>query len=87
MLLTVVGCSMDEEQRQDVLVSARQSQRAALSSQTVRELQAPAEPGRVIYAPPVSLSAPSAQAAGAAQVWAPFGISRPDSTRMRTERR
>jgi hypothetical protein len=87
ILLTVAGCSRDEEQRQEILVSARQSQRAVLSSQTVRELQAAPEPGRMIYTPPVSLSAASAEAANTAQVWAPFGIALPDSTKARTQRR
>ena len=49
----------------------------------VRDLRSPADTGRLIYDPPVHLSERTAAAAGARQMWAPFGIATPDTVAPR----
>jgi hypothetical protein len=71
---------MDDDQRKSVLESAGRTNYAVGRGTVVRDLRSPSDTGRLIYQPPTNLSRRSAPAAGAPQVWAPFGIATPDTT-------
>ncbi|HEX6063790.1 MAG TPA: hypothetical protein VFZ04_06185 [Longimicrobiales bacterium] len=82
------SCSMEEEERISLLESAGRTNYAIARGTVVRDMRAPSDTGRLIYEPPVHLSIRTAPAAGAAQMWAPFGIATPDTVppRARTNR-
>ena len=73
------GCRASDEQRRTVLESAERTNAAIVRGTVVRDLRSPSDTGRVIYEPPTDLSHRTAPAAGARQVWAPFGIAQPDT--------
>jgi hypothetical protein len=75
----ITACSMDDEDRRDILKSAEQTNYQIVRGTVVRDLTAPTDTGRLIYDPPQSLSEGAARAIGNEQVWAPFGIGTPDS--------
>jgi hypothetical protein len=78
-VLIVTACSMDDEDRREMLKSSEHSNYQIVRGTVVRDLAAPTDTGRLIYDPPQSLSERAAPAIGNEQVWAPFGISQPDS--------
>jgi hypothetical protein len=79
LTLLASACRMDSEERSEVLQQARVYDQRVSSVDVVRELRSPTDQARLIYTPPVNLSEQAAEATGAAQVWAPFGIALPDS--------
>ena len=80
------ACRASDEQRRTVLESAERTNAAIVRGSVVRDMRAPPDTGRVIYEPPVDLSHRTAPAAGARQVWAPFGIAQPDTVAHRPPR-
>jgi hypothetical protein len=87
LTLLASGCRMDAEERRNVLQQARAVDQRVSSTEVVQQLRTPTNSERLIYAPPTNLSEQSAAATGAAQVWAPFGIARPDSAVKRSSPR
>lgn len=81
--LACTACHMDDDERRSVLESAGRTNYAIGRGTVVRDLRSPSDTGRLIYATPTSLAERPAAAAGARQVWAPFGISEPDTTAAR----
>ena len=81
LILVPAGCRMDDQERRQVIESARTSHRSVAASQLVRELRSDDDSLALIYSRPTSLSAPSATEAD--RPWAPFGRAAADSAQMR----
>ncbi len=79
----IASCSMQEEERAKLLETAGRTNFAIGRGDVVRDMRAPSDTGRLIYNSPVNLSRHTAPAAGARQVWAPFGIATPDTVPAR----
>lgn len=79
LAVLLAGCRMDHEERQTVLEAAQHTHFAIARGAVVRDLRSPSDTGRLIYSEPIHLSQRTAHAAGARQMWAPFGIARPDT--------
>jgi hypothetical protein len=77
--LIVTACSMDDEDRREMLKSSEHTNYQIVRGTVVRELAAPTDTGRLVYDPPQSLSERAAPTISNEQVWAPFGIATPDS--------
>jgi hypothetical protein len=84
--LVVTACSMDDEDRRELLKATEHTNYQIVQGTVIRDLAAPTDTGRLIYDPPQSLSERAAPAIGNEQVWAPFGISQPDSAQARSRR-
>ena len=84
--MAAIGCRASDEHRREVLQAAEIHNNAIVRTTVVNDLRAPADSGRLIYDAPVHLSHRIAPAAGARQVWAPFGISQPDTVAQKTVR-
>ena len=74
------ACTMNEDERDNLLESAGRTNYEIGRGTVVSDLRAPSDTGRLIYEPPIDLSQRAGAAAGAAKVWAPFGIATPDTT-------
>jgi hypothetical protein len=74
------ACRMSDEDRAQLFQSGEHTNFAVASDSAVRDLRATSDSGRLIYDPVMNLSARTTAAAGAQQVWAPFGIARPDTS-------
>lgn len=79
VLLLTAACTRDDDERRAVLEDAQRVNTALTQGDVVRDMRAPSDTGRLVYDSAVSLRERPAQAAGARQVWAPFGISQPDT--------
>jgi hypothetical protein len=77
--IAIASCFASEEDRKATLQSAERVNFAIARGKVMRDLRSPSDSGRNIYFPPIHLSQRTAQDAGARQVWAPFGISKPDT--------
>lgn len=86
LTLIVTACSMDDEDRREMLQSSEHTNYQIVRAPVVREMTALSDTGRLIYDPPQSLSQRSARAIGNEQVWAPFGIATPDSAQAAPRR-
>ena len=84
--LVITACSMDDEDRREMLQSSEHTNYQIVRAPVVREMTALSDTGRLIYDPPQSLSQRSARAIGNEQVWAPFGIATPDSAQVGSRR-
>lgn len=73
------GCQASEEERRSLLESAERPNYDVARGTVTQDLRSPVDSGRLIYHAPTHLAQPSAGAAGARQVWAPFGIAKPDT--------
>lgn len=82
----LAGCRSSEDDRKSLLESAERTNYGIARGTAVRDLRAPSDTGRLIYEPPASLAQQHAIPAGARQVWAPFGIARPDTIAPTTTR-
>lgn len=82
-LALCAACHRDEQDRRSLLESAGRTNYAIAGGAVVRDLRAPSDTNRLIYDPPVHLSERTARAAGAQQLWAPFGIATPDTVQSR----
>jgi hypothetical protein len=80
-VVMVSSCTRDDSQRRALLADAQRTNVEIARGAVVRDLRAPSDTGRLIYDSAVSLRERPARAAGARQVWAPFGIAQPDTTR------
>jgi hypothetical protein len=80
VIVALASCTMNEDERENVLESAGRTNYEIGRGTVVRDLRSPSDTGRLIYEPPVNLSQRSGAAAGAVKVWAPFGIATPDTT-------
>lgn len=78
-LTLTLSCARSTEERRALFEEAERVNAEIFRGAVVRDLRSPPDSGRLIYDDPVSLRARDAQ--GAAQVWAPFGIAQPDTTR------
>ncbi|MHB1168423.1 MAG: hypothetical protein ACYC28_03980 [Longimicrobiales bacterium] len=78
-LALTLSCARSTEERRALFEEAERVNAEIFRGAVVRDLRSPPDSGRLIYDDPVSLRARDAQ--GAAQVWAPFGIAQPDTTR------
>src|SRR5687768_1063490 len=76
---TTAACHASEDERRTVLESAEHVNYDIARGAVARDLRSPIDSGRLIYHQPTHLSRPSAGGAGARQVWAPFGVARPDT--------
>ncbi len=85
-LLAASACARDADERRAVLEEAQRANTALAQGDVVRDLRAPSDTGRLVYDTAVSLRERPARAAGARQVWAPFGIARPDTVAPATPR-
>jgi hypothetical protein len=81
IVVLMASCSRDDSGRRALLEEAQRTNVEIARGAVVRDLRAPSDTGRLVYDSAVSLRERPAQAAGARQVWAPFGIARPDTTR------
>lgn len=86
VLLVAAACTRDDEDRRAVLEDAQRVNTALTQGDVVRDMRAPSDTGRLVYDSAVSLRERPAQAAGARQVWAPFGIAQPDTVAPGTAR-
>ena len=75
----LAGCRSSEDDRKALLETAERTNYGIARETAVRDLRAPSDTGRLIYEPPTPLAQKHAIPAGARQVWAPFGIARPDT--------
>jgi len=73
------SCARDEDERRALFEQAERVNTAIFEGAVVRDLRAPTDTGRLVYDTAVSLRLQQALPAGAAQVWAPFGIAQPDT--------
>lgn len=79
-LALTLSCARSVEERRSLFEEAERVNAEIFRGAVVRDLRAPPDSGgRLVYDDPVSLRARDTQ--GAAQVWAPFGIAQPDTTR------
>ena len=81
LIALAVACSREDTERRALLEEAERVNADIVLGTTIRDLRAPSDTGRLVYDSPVSLRQRPAQAAGARQVWAPFGIAQPDTVR------
>ena len=85
MCIAAVACHASEADRTEMLRSSERVNYAIARGTVASDLRSPPDSGRNIYFPPAHLSQRTAGNAGAQQVWAPFGISQPDTVaRKRT---
>lgn len=75
------SCTRDDPERRALLAEARRTHDEIARGPVVRDLRAASDTGRLIYDSAVSLRERPVRAADARQVWAPFGIAQPDTTR------
>ena len=75
----LAGCRSSEDDRKSLLESAERTNYGIARATAVRDLRSPPDTGRLIYEPPTPLAQRHPEPAGARQVWAPFGIARPDT--------
>lgn len=79
-LALTLSCARSVEERRSLFEEAERVNAEIFRGAVVRDLRSPPDSARrLIYDDPVSLRARDTQ--GAAQVWAPFGIAQPDTTR------
>lgn len=81
------SCARDDDDRRALLEQAERVNAEIFEGAVVRDLRAPSDTGRLVYDSAVSLREHRALPAGAAQVWAPFGIAEPDSVAALPQRR
>lgn len=80
VLALTLSCARSAEERRTLFEEAERVNAEIFRGAVVRDLRSPPDSARrLIYDDPVSLRARDTQ--GAAQVWAPFGIAQPDTTR------
>jgi hypothetical protein len=77
--LALGSCRMGEDDRRTLLESSGRTSYEVARGTVVRDMRSPSDTGRLIYQQPVFLGQRTAHAAGAEQVWAPFGIATPDT--------
>ncbi|HEX6133300.1 MAG TPA: hypothetical protein VFZ24_05040 [Longimicrobiales bacterium] len=80
------ACTMDDDERRALMESSQEVNFVLARDTAVAELRAPSDTGRLVYDSAVALSRRAAAAAGAQQVWSPFGIATPDTVPPRTTR-
>jgi hypothetical protein len=77
--MSIASCTTNEDERRSMLESNGRVNYEVAGRPIVRDLRAAGDSDRVIYRSPVRLMRPSASDSGARQVWAPFGIGKPDT--------
>jgi hypothetical protein len=82
----LAGCRSNEDDRRSLLETAERTNYGIARGTAVRDLRSPSDTGRLIYEPPTPLAQRHAEPSGAPQVWAPFGIAKPDTVPPTTTR-
>lgn len=82
LVVLTASCARDDSDRRALLEEAQRTNAEIGRGPVVRDMRAPSDTGRLIYDSAVNLRVRPADAAGARQVWAPFGIAQPDTTRQ-----
>jgi hypothetical protein len=75
----IASCTAQEDDRRSMLEANGRLNYAIAGRAGIGDLRGQRDSGSVIYHQPVDLSRRSASDAGAQQVWAPFGIAKPDT--------
>ena len=79
-VLAAVSCQASDDDRRAIEQESQRVNIAVARDSVVRDLRSPSDTaGRLIYQPPTNLAKQHAPSAGAARVWAPFGIATPDT--------
>lgn len=75
------SCTRDDSARRALVEEAQRTNIEIARGAVAGDLRAPSDTGRLVYDSAVSLRERPARVAGTRQVWAPFGIAQPDTTR------